>query len=179
MPDSHSNDIIALATTTVREAEERARRAYRIDLPHAELDFSLRGRCAGQARVAANGQTSIRLNRSLLQDNLDDFLAQTIPHEVAHLVVNWQARRHRQRPRPHGVEWQSVMRDCFGLSPERCHSYRTTAARVVPRNYLYRCECRDHHLTRIMHNKIQRRARALCKTCMSPLTFLVKEDLAT
>lgn len=159
----------------VRQAEECARAFYGIKLPQATLDFSLRGRCAGQASVDRSGSTFLRINRQLLVENRDDFLSHTLPHEVAHLVVHWLALKKRQRPRPHGTEWQAVMRDCFGLEPVRCHRYVTTPARVVPRNFLYACSCREHRLTSIMHNKISRYSQALCKVCGTPLQFIARQ----
>ncbi len=166
---------IRLAEQTVRQAEEKAREFYALALPSAEIDYSLRGRCAGQARVNRHGQTFLRINLQLLSENLDDYLRQTIPHEVAHLIVNWQTRHRRRRPRPHGAEWQAVMQDCFSLKPLRCHSYKTAPARIVPRNFLYRCGCMEHRLTSIMHNRITRSANAFCKCCRSPLVFVTKE----
>ena len=166
--------IMQLADAAVRAAEHRARQFYSIRLPDAKIDFSLRGRCAGQARVERNGETFLRINLKLLSENAGDFLQQTIPHEVAHLVVNWQARKKRKRPRPHGSEWRNVMQDCYRLQPERCHAYQTTPARCVPRNYLYRCDCREHHLTSIMHNRVSHRYKALCKSCKTPLKFVIQ-----
>lgn len=163
------------AEAAVRQAEERARNFYGIKLPEAVIDFTLRGRCAGQARVERNGETCLRINQQLLAENLDNFLQQTIPHEVAHLVVNWQVRTKRQRPRPHGPEWQTIMQNCFGLEPQRCHSYQTTPARIVPRPFLYSCNCREHLLTSIMHNRISRSYQALCKACRTPLKFIVRQ----
>jgi len=170
----NSEKIKQFAEAAVRAAENRARALYAIRLPEAVIDFTLRGRCAGQARVERNGRTFLRINLELLTNNLDDFLKQTIPHEVGHLVVNWQARKKRQRPRPHGPEWQSVMRDCYNLQPVRCHTYQTTPSRIVPRNFLYRCNCREHRLTSIMHNRMSRRYRALCKSCKTHLRFVAK-----
>lgn len=160
------------ATKAVRAAEQRARDCYAIRLPEAVIDFSLRGRCAGQARVGRDGATLLRLNLTLLTENLADFLEQTIPHEVAHLVVNWQARQKHRRPRPHGPEWQLVMQNCYGLPPARCHTYRTTPARIVPRNILYRCGCREHRLTAIMHKRLSLSHEALCKSCRTQLKFV-------
>ncbi len=173
MQTTHSAEqIIKLAEAAVRAAESRARERYAIRLPGAVIDFALRGRCAGQAKVEQNGRTLLRINLELLTNNLDDFLKQTIPHEVSHLVVNWQARKKRQRPRPHGPEWQAVMRDCYNLQPVRCHTYATTPARIVPRNFLYRCNCREHRLTRIMHNRMSCRYQAWCKGCKTHLRFV-------
>jgi len=163
------------AFAAVRRAERRARDFYALKLPEASIDFSLRGRCAGQAIVERKGATCLRINLQLLRENRDDYLSQTIPHEVSHLVVNWQARKKRLKPRPHGIEWQSVMRDCFGLEAKRCHSYQTTPARVVPRPFLYACRCREHLLTSIMHNKIGLSYQALCKACRTPLQFVDRQ----
>jgi SprT protein len=163
------------ALAAIRCAERRARDFYALKLPEASIDFSLRGRCAGQAIVERKGATCLRINLQLLRENLDDYLNQTIPHEVSHLVVNWQARKKRLKPRPHGTEWQSVMRDCFGLEAKRCHSYQTTPARVVPRPFLYACNCREHLLTSIMHNKIGLSYQALCKACRTPLRFVDRQ----
>lgn len=177
MPNQQSNrDILQQAEAAVRLAEERARNFYSIKLPDALIDFSLRGRCAGQARVNCNGETCLRINQQLLAENLDDFLRNTIPHEVAHLVVNWQARQKDPRPRPHGPEWQAVMQCCFNLEAKRCHRYQTTPARIVPRPFLYRCNCRQHLLTSIMHNRISRSYQALCKACRTQLKFVSKQE---
>lgn len=170
MPDHQSPpELEQLAENSVRQAEQRARDFYRLALPPASIDFSLRGHCAAQARVDRRGKSWLRLNRQLLTENLDDFLTTTIPHEVAHLVVNWQLYKNRQRPQPHGAQWQRVMRDCFGLNPVRCHSYQTTPARVVTRPFLYSCDCQQHRLTRTMHNRINKAGGALCKRCKSHL----------
>jgi SprT protein len=163
------------AHAAVRHAERRARDFYALKLPEASIDFSLRGRCAGQAVVERKGETRLRINLQLLDENLEDYLAQTIPHEVAHLVVNWQARKKRLKPRPHGIEWQAIMRDCFGLEPQRCHNYKTKPARIVPRPFVYSCSCREHLLTSIMHNKIGRSYQALCKACRTPLMFVDRQ----
>lgn len=168
------DQIKQLAVQAVRAAEQRARDFYDIPLPEAVIDFSLRGRCAGQAKVEPCGATALRINLKLLTENLADFLAQTIPHEVSHLVINWQARQTRQRPRPHGPEWQQVMQNCYGLQPVRCHTYHTSPARCVPRNFLYRCSCREHRLTSIMHNKLAKRYQALCKSCRTQLKFVAE-----
>jgi SprT protein len=173
MPSQQAEkNILRQAENAIRSAEGRARNFYGINLPEASIDFSLRGRCAGQARVDHEDRTSLRINQQLLRENLDDFLNQTIPHEVAHLVVNWQFRKKRKKLRPHGQEWQTVMRNCFDLEPKRCHSYQTTPARVVPRPFLYSCSCREHHLTNIMHNRLSRSYQALCKTCNTKITFI-------
>ncbi len=171
-----NTDLQQQAEVVVRRAERRVRCFYGINLPEALIDFSLRGRCAGQARVDCNGKTTLRINQQLLEENLDDFLTNTIPHEVAHLVVNWKARKKCQRPRPHGSEWQAVMQDCFELEAQRCHAYRTYPARIVARPFVYHCGCREHNLTNIMHKRLSRSYQALCKDCKKPLRFISRQS---
>jgi len=175
MTPTERTELQRLSAAAVAEALQRARVFYRLDLPDVDLDVSLRGRCAGQARLLGRDRLQIRINLQLLAENRDDYLAQTIPHEVAHLVVNWQARQRSLRPKPHGPEWQAVMRDCFGLEPRRCHDYATRPARVVKRPYLYACGCREHRLTGIMHQRLRRARRATCRACNGPLQFLRQE----
>jgi SprT protein len=144
-----------------------------IDLPHIHLDFGLRGHVAGQARII-NNQLEMRLNMCLLKTYTDEYLGTTIPHEVAHLCVFWQSRHLAIRPKPHGPEWQAVMQECFGLPPKRCHDYVTRPARIVSRNFLYTCRCREHRLTSIMHRKLRKNFHAFCKDCGSNLRFTRK-----
>jgi SprT protein len=171
-----TQDTKTLVKQTIRKFQDKARQHYQLDFPDAEIDFSLRGRCAGQAQLTASGKTRLRINLQLLNENLDDFLRQTIPHEIAHLVVLWQTRKARKKPKPHGPEWQRVMRDCFELKPIRCHSYQTKPARVVPRPYLYRCNCQQHMMTSIMHKRLTKKFQALCKQCRKPLKFIAVEQ---
>lgn len=166
--------MLALAINALRRFENRARVFYALKLPEASVSFNLRGHSAGQAIVKSDGQTHLRLNQTLLAENFHEFIKQTIPHEVAHLVVYWQALGNWPKPKPHGPEWQAVMRDCFSLTPARCHNFRTRPARVVARNFVYTCNCRDHQLTSIMHNKISQRGKAVCKNCQTSLKFVME-----
>ena len=168
--------LAAQVREAVNDAVERIADFAGVRLPAVQLDFGLRGHCAGQARVAGR-ELQVRVNLELLHRYQADYLAQTIPHEVAHLYVLWRHRFKRRKPRPHGPEWQVVMQDCFGLEPQRCHSYETRPARSVPRAFLYACSCREHRLTSIMHNRIKTARQALCRYCRAPLRFVGKQAL--
>lgn len=88
------------------------------------IEYNLQGDVAGYAAYSRN---AIRLNAELLAKNEEDFIKQTVGHEVAHLVArrvySWKISR------SHGIEWQRVMQ-VFNLPADRCHSYETTPARV-------------------------------------------------
>jgi SprT protein len=150
--------VIARSHRLLRRAEQHFARR----LPCPEILFDLRGQAAGQARIAADRTTVIRFNQALLNANPKPFLAQTVPHEVAHLVA---FHVFGLRIRPHGPEWQSVMM-LFDAHPQRCHSF---ALEEAPRRRLaqhtYHCGCRAHTLSSIRHNRVRRGQRYYCRVC--------------
>lgn len=105
----------------------------------AKIVFKLRGRsCAGTACYAT---TELDFNLDCARVNLDDFLATTIPHEMAHLasveIFGYN------RGRGHGVCWKRVMRS-IGVTPNRTTSAYQNAprARKVKRHvYILSCGC--------------------------------------
>jgi SprT protein len=132
------------------------------------ITYGLKGATAGMAWAAEN---RIDLNVDYLIDAWDDMLNETVPHEVAHIVqrVLWP------NSAAHGKEWQYLMRQ-LGLRPVRCHNYEVVPARKVSRPYVYRCDCRHHNLTQLIHNRIQQENRARrCRMCRGRLVFVRKE----
>jgi SprT protein len=138
----------------------------RIPPPRAAVRFDLRGRSAGQARLGSPGPALIRYNPALLRANPDDFLASTVPHEVAHLIA---FARHGTRIRPHGAEWVAIMRH-MGAEPKRCHAYDVSGLAIRRLRELdYHCNCRDHRLTSIRHHRVLAGQTYVCRQCGSPL----------
>lgn len=88
------------------------------------LSFDLRGTTAGQAFPAKH---HIRLNGQLLNENVEEFIEQTVGHEWAHLAA---IHLHGPKIRAHGPEWKNVMVK-MGLDPARCHTYKTQKVRTV------------------------------------------------
>ncbi len=156
---------------------EQANAYYRRRMPLPKLLFDLRGATAGQmvAQRVTRSRTeySIRLNSALLKQHVHYFTAQVLPHEVAHMVVDWIYGR---RVRAHGEEWQAVMRDCFGCRPERCHSLPTVPARTHRRDYIYRCACQSHAFTARRHKSAQSGSTYLCRTCKGTLQYEGRAD---
>jgi len=141
-----------------------------------EIDFSLKGRSAGQAAWRVDKGPGSVITKLKLRFNLEayaldpeDMIRDTIPHEVAHLVV---ALRHGRRAKPHGPEWESVMRGCFGIAPKRTHRLQLTPARKVARSYIYSCDCQEHPFTSIRHNRIlKERKKYRCVACKGSLVY--------
>ncbi len=126
------------------------------------VTFDLRGQSAGQFRVDKRGGAHIRYNPTLLARYEADFLAQTVPHEVAHYLAYLRFGR---RIRPHGVEWQRLMQG-LGANPTRCHDFDVTGLKARQlRQHRYHCDCGEHALTSIRHQRILRGASYVCRVC--------------
>ena len=139
---------------------------FDIPCPKVTVRFDLRGTAAGQARMQSKRRLEIRYNAQLLAENPESFLARTVPHEAAHVVAYCL---HGSRIKPHGAEWKMIMA-LFQADPSRCHSYDvTTSQQRTMRRFTYRCSCRDHELSTIRHNRIQRGQVYHCLHCKEPL----------
>ncbi len=125
--------------------------------------FDLSGCAAGQYRVL-RGKVAIRYNPWIFARYYEDNLNETVPHEVAHFVVDqlWGLRR----VRAHGEEWQSVMR-ALGAEPRVTARYDLTGLPVRrQRRHPYHCACQTHQLTSCRHNRVQRgAAQYRCRQC--------------
>ncbi|WP_201245780.1 SprT-like domain-containing protein [Halochromatium salexigens] len=153
-------DLIAVA-----EARTRALLG-RLERTRIEIRFDLRGKSAGQVRIRPDGRALIRYNLELLKRGGADFIEETIPHEVAH-VLAYQC--HGPGIRPHGAEWQRIMR-MLGAEPTRCHDYDVSGLETRTLHYFdYHCGCMAHRLSSIRHNKVAKGQRYLCKRCGEPL----------
>jgi SprT protein len=140
----------------------KARELYGVNIKPT-VSYDLKGLAAGQANYQHN---RIRLNRELLEKYAADFIAQTVPHEFAHLVAYQKFGR---RIKPHGSEWKSVM-VALGAEPSRTHSFKVAPTRRL-RRFLYQCNCpsSSYELTSVRHNRIQRGHIYLCNKCGSSL----------
>lgn len=106
------------------------RASGRPPIARPKLCFDLEGsRIAGMAvtryRSARALEQWLRLHPDLLQRYPVRMIQQTVPHEIAHLVVDWYLPR---RTAPHGPEWMMVM-VCFGRPPQPYHDMRPPPSR--------------------------------------------------
>ncbi|GAA0835399.1 MULTISPECIES: SprT family zinc-dependent metalloprotease [Marinomonas] len=122
-----------------------------------------RGRAAGTAHLHKN---EVRFNLFMLQQNTALFLETVVPHEVAHIIV-YQIYGHEVRP--HGKEWQAVMKKVFHLEPNRTHNFEVPLPKKA---FRYQCQCQIHTFTAHRHNRAKKGTEYICKLCRSPLYFL-------
>lgn len=157
-----------LQTQAVELTEYWIRRARELTgtsarrLPVPEVSFDLRGRSAGQAIFARRRrEIRIRINATLLASHPREMLEDTVPHEVAHVVI---FRLYGRKAKPHGEEWKALMR-AFGVDPAPCHTLPTEPVRQLQR-FRYECACEDPAwLTSIRHKRAQQGTDYVCRRC--------------
>ncbi|MDA3920828.1 MAG: SprT-like domain-containing protein [Salinisphaera sp.] len=142
-------------------------------LPVPEVAFDLRGRAAGQAIFARRSrETRIRINATLLASHPREMLDDTVPHEVAHVVV---FRLYGRKAKPHGAEWKAVMR-AFGVDPAPCHTLPAEPARQLKR-FAYQCGCDEPvWLTSIRHRRARQGTDYVCRRCGEKLRRAEDDD---
>ena len=161
----------------IQEIEEATEKAYKkaeaffgrkFDRPVHQYD--LRGTTSAQAKYIG----ILRWNVSIYTPNKDVYLTRTVPHEVAHLV---SYALYGRDGHGHGKYWQNIMIKVFGLEPSRCHSYKegVKKSRVIERDWVYVCDCREHKVSTVKHNKMLRgKAQYHCIHCNVDLRFIGK-----
>ena len=133
--------------------------------PRPEVSLKLRGQKAGVAHLQEN---KLRFNPQLYKDNTDDFLRQTVAHEVAHLIAH---SMFGPRIQPHGAEWQQIMLGVYQLQPLRCHNY--SVKRRATTRFIYSCHCPDGEFpfSSRRHAMVKGGQRYQCRRCQTQLTF--------
>ncbi len=120
------------------------------------------------AAGTALGSTRIALNIVHLRENTDSMIHETVAHELAHLVVHhcWMLDG-GPKPKPHGREWQDVMLNWFGVTPETTHSYSDTNVKAKRQNrWEAVCDCQAHAITTAKQMKIAMGERRYkCRSC--------------
>jgi SprT protein len=149
-----------------------------------EIRYDTTGKTAGWANWN-NGNPYIRINPILFNENVEETINQTVPHEVAHIVVSevWKdcqrmvrgyfGRRFRRAIAPHGHQWKSVMYT-FGVRPDRCHNMDVTTVQKIrnTRHFLYKCNCQEHTVGLTLHRRALMGKKYKCKQCGSPIVYL-------
>jgi SprT protein len=134
--------------------------------------FDLTGRAAGMYHVA-RGCRSIRYNPYMFAKYFDENYTTTIPHEVAHYLT--ESLYGRKKPRPHGAQWRTVMQMLGADANVHCNFDLDGIPIRRYRRVRYICRCQTHELTRVRHNRVQKKgARYYCRLCRTEL--LLSDD---
>ncbi|WP_435236810.1 SprT family zinc-dependent metalloprotease [Psychromonas sp. PT13] len=121
-----------------------------------EYLFNQRGKSAGTAHLQRN---LIKFNPILFTQNKQEFIDQVVPHEVAHIIAYQQYGK----VKPHGKEWQHIMKHVFHRPATTTHTLDIKD--VMGKQYRYQCLCDTHLLTIRRHNNILKGTKYICKKC--------------
>ena len=151
------------AVRYIKLAERQLQQAF----PVIPVYFDLKGRAAGMYKVQG-GNRLLRFNPYLFSRYFEENFSNTIPHEVAHYLVDML--HGIKNVRPHGQEWKTMMH-LLGAQPRTTHQFDL---RGIPqrryRLFRYRCHCTSFQLTSRRHNMIVRgKRRYFCPNCQSEL----------
>lgn len=132
------------------------------------IKYEKRGTTAGYAFY---DPPVVDFNMAIYRENTEEFLARTVPHEVAHIVA-YQIMG--EKGKGHGYWWKFVMEQVFKIPAKRCHSYDVNhlKTRQIRRDWVYQCNCRTHILSTIKHNKFQKGVKYLCNSCRGTLIYI-------
>ena len=150
--------------------QDKVAAEFDLGVPIIRVRFDLIGGTVGMYSNKRN-ERSLRFNSYLFSKFWHENFTNTIPHEVAHyasdLLFDYR------RIRPHGREWQAIMR-FFGAEPSRtCEFDLSGIPRRSMRRFNYYCKCDTHQLSAIRHNRVERgQQRYVCRRCQSELVAL-------
>ena len=117
--------------------------------PECRVYFFETGKAAG----LAHGDMRVGYNLHIFAQDAERFLADTVPHEVAHIVCFALGL-----DRGHGAKWKRVCR-LLGGNAQRCFSGDNIETKMLRhrKKYEYRAECGTAvNVTDVMHGKIQK-----------------------
>lgn len=111
----------ARVTAKINECVTKINTKHNINMPTVHVRYDINsGRLGGEARLYEN---TVRVNPVFLNAHTEEYINQTIPHEVAHLGVHQVYRVGRgQVVDAHGHQWKNMMVNVLGIPADRCHS---------------------------------------------------------
>ena len=169
MPDSLTSAQRQEIIHATHERISQASEGLGGELPLIEVTFDVTGHTWGYYRRQGK-KRSIRYNPQIFSQHFEEGINTTIPHEVAHYVVD---TLYTGKRKPHGAEWKNTMA-FFGIPNARAthtSDMSNIPSRRQPR-HLYRCGCQSHELSTTRHNKIQYRGMAyFCCLCGEKLIY--------
>lgn len=95
---------------------------------HNSSEIKERG-CGGRYHYPSHNYD---FNIKLAVQNPEEYYNQVVPHEVAHHIQFMLFPRSMKKLNGHGTEWKNIMKNVFGVSPDRYHTMDTSDVRLAP-----------------------------------------------
>ncbi len=169
--------------TKIEQCIATIEKKYNVKFKKPAVHYNVNGTTAGKAFLKT---WIVGFNPVLLSENVDTFLARTVPHEIAHLATELiYPHAHRggygKKRELHGPHWASIMTALGVTDIGRCHSYNVENARVKrTTTYSYKCKCCGHkfELGPKRHAKIQAGATYWHPACGKGRGQIVPDSVA-
>jgi len=161
--ENEVKELIVIQTQDTIELFNNHFSDHQIPFEKLTIQFNLTGKVAGRGFFY---KPKLRYNLQLAKENLNDFLENTVPHEIIHLYQ----RKIYPNCKSHGKEFYFIGKT-LGYNLKRTHSYKTESARKRIK-YLYTCDCGGKYwITKKMHDRVQIYKKGYCRKCRSKLVF--------
>jgi SprT protein len=119
-------ELKAKVEAKMKECYKMAGKHYKHKFDFPEVRYDIKNWTGG---MAYRNKLLVRFNLILLVENEQHYLESTVPHEVAHMIVNalfaagkFKLGEGKKRRMPHGAQWKEVM-GVLGVVPNVTHSY--------------------------------------------------------
>lgn len=118
-----SEEVMVLVYQKVAECIKKLNAHYKVEFELPDIRFDLHNEIGG---LAYPDLQILRFNLILLLENREHYLANVVPHEVAHLFVPFVFGDVWPRPSGHGSHWHEVM-GVLGVPANMYHTYDTSS----------------------------------------------------
>jgi SprT protein len=163
LESDQQEQIIALTQSYLHQASKELGYSFE-PIP---VVFDLKGKAAGMYKVK-NKYRVIRYNPYICARYFSENIKTTIPHEVAHYIVD--VLYGMRMTKPHGKEWKNIMNMFNADASVTCEFNLDGLPARYYQRFIYACSCRTHELTRIRHNRILKGIIYHCRHCKQALT---------
>ena len=120
------------------------------------IKYNMRGKSAGQFQYKNNSYI-LRFNMGILETNGWEKYENTVTHEVAHLINYYRNGSYKNGKRvfPHGREFKNIMGE-LGAVANTTHDYALPESVKKSNTFTYECNCQEHELGKIRHERMQK-----------------------
>lgn len=150
-----------LVEKKVKQTVDKLNEKFNFDMKYPHIYYDVTGTTGGLAKSAS---MTVHYNDKLLKENVEEFVATTVPHEVCHIAVYHlcHVKKRNYPQNGHGADWQIMMR-VAGVNARKYHTYEVE--KKEPIEYRYECGCPEGVVvSQKVHKKIKDQAM-MCKKC--------------
>lgn len=161
----NNKELYEAVANKVKETVEILNKKFDFAMQVPHIYYDVRGTTGGLAKSAS---MTVHFNDKLLKENIEEFIATTVPHEVCHIAV-YHLCHFKKRTYPkngHGADWQIMMR-VAGVNARKYHQYEVETKEPV--EYKYECGCPEGLIIQEKQHKKIKDKVMICRKCNKQL----------